>query len=111
MRAHLPAATDYPDRDALRDVRTADLVVMLDECTVWAEDVEHFRNGLKTPAAQTLWRVLVVDETKIVAKAVLRIVAEINERNDSYPLSEPAEGGSVAKAFDQHQQVAHRSPD
>src|SRR4051794_40906599 len=39
MRAHLPAATDYADRRALRDVRTADLIVLLDECTGWAEDL------------------------------------------------------------------------
>ena len=73
---------------------------MLDECAEWTVEIERFRTALTTPAAQTLWRVLVVGDTDVVPASVLRIVAEINDRHLASGDPKPGDNVSVVKASD-----------
>jgi hypothetical protein len=89
-RPYLPLATEYVDRDALKDVRDSALADMREECAVWANDMDHFRASLVTPAAVVLWRVLIAEERTLVANALERVLAEIGdrklrERDDAVP--------------------------
>jgi hypothetical protein len=79
-RPHLPLATEYADRDALKDVRDNALAAMRTECAVWTDHMDRFRASLVTPAAMVLWRVLIAEERTLVADALERVLAEIGDR-------------------------------
>jgi diacylglycerol kinase len=79
--SHLPAATEYANRDALKNVRQNRLSEMLAECALWIVQSAQFRRELVTPSALVLWRVLMTDETEMVDKAIERIIDEMSDRH------------------------------
>ncbi|BDA84608.1 hypothetical protein Sa4125_21500 [Aureimonas sp. SA4125] len=79
-RPHLPLATEYLDRNSLKDVRDTELREMLDECAVWTANAEDFQGSLITPSALVLWKVLIAEEIETVDSAILRVVEEIDDR-------------------------------
>jgi hypothetical protein len=76
-------ATEYGDQGSLQDVRDSELQRMLAECAAWSVAMHDFRGSLVTPAALTLWRVLIQAETHTVADARKRIEGEILGRANS----------------------------
>jgi hypothetical protein len=97
---HLPLAIEYQDQDSLKDIRDSDLSKMLAECADWCQLMEEFRGSLVTPAALTLWRVLIQDETATVAETYDRIEAEISDRANREPSDTVPAPGEDFQALD-----------
>jgi hypothetical protein len=90
---YLPLATEYVDRDALKDVRDNKLARMRDECSVWSDEMDDFRASLVTRTAVVLWRVLIAEERLLVANALTRVMDEMAERKlDEVADAVPAPG-------------------
>lgn len=77
---HLPLAIEYENQDSLKDVRDNELSHMLAQCADWSALMEDFRGSLMTPAALTLWRVLIEGETATVARTQNWLEAELANR-------------------------------
>ena len=82
---YLPRATEYPDRNSLKDVRDRSLAEMLRECEIWSADMTRYRQALVTPAALVVWRALIVVELDMVAAAVSLVIEELEARVKSAP--------------------------
>ena len=82
--SHLPAATGYPNRVALKDVCQSRLDEMLAECALWTVQATRFRQELVSPSALVLWRVLMSDEAEMVGNAIDLIVDEMSDRYFGY---------------------------
>ena len=99
-RPHLPLATEYPDRDALKDVRDNALASMVAECDYWTTEMDRFRAALVTPAAVVLWRVLIASDRSLVADALARVMAEISNRKSDGPDDAVPAPGEHARHLD-----------
>ena len=77
---HLPPAIEYENQDSLKEIRDNELSRMLAQCADWSALMEDFRGSLMTPAALTLWRVLIQDETTTVARTQNWLEAELAHR-------------------------------
>lgn len=87
---HLPAAVDYADQDALRSLGAAELARLMEHCALWSAAMEEFHASLHTPAAKTIWNVLLKVEVDLVRIASGRLQREIERRGE--PDAESATG-------------------
>lgn len=58
-RTHLPLAAGLPHLEALASFEDRSLAGMAEECARWLRDTSDSRASIVTPAAKTLWAVLV----------------------------------------------------
>ncbi|MBC8128687.1 MAG: hypothetical protein H7Y08_00015 [Rhizobiaceae bacterium] len=79
---HLPAAVDYADQDALLPLSDAELLRLMEHCALWSAAMEEFHASLHTPAAVTIWNVLLRAEVDLVRCAGARLEGEIERRSD-----------------------------
>ncbi|KQT69272.1 MULTISPECIES: hypothetical protein [unclassified Aureimonas] len=80
-RPHLPIAAGLPDLSALRQFEDRSLSGMADECARWLRNTSECRASIVTPAAKTLWAVLVQGEVDHVARTHGRLLREIASRS------------------------------
>ena len=78
--SHLPLATKYANRGALKEFQDSTLVAMQHECAHWSLETECFRLTLHTPATAVIWQALISKDMEIVAASASRISDELRFR-------------------------------
>lgn len=79
-RTHLPIAAGLPDLDGLSDLEDTSLSGMAEECARWLRNTSECHAAIVTPAARTLWAVLVQSEVDHVAHTHGCLLDEIASR-------------------------------
>ncbi|KQT50275.1 hypothetical protein ASG43_21605 [Aureimonas sp. Leaf454] len=79
-KTHLPVAAALPDVVSFASIEARSLSGLADECARWLRNTSECHASIVTPAAKTLWAVLVQGEVDHVTETYDRLQLELSSR-------------------------------